>query len=279
MALIKCKECGKEFSDKANACPNCACPVEKEKIKVKIYNNGAFSTKCSISIDNLPVGQLGGMLLGKQKDIEISLTKGIHYIGVSTQIEHSGAITGVVGVGQEQDGKQFEILDDDKYIEIEIIPKGSFTGTSGKYCVGEVYHYNSKEFKELQEQEKGKKKSTNSSQNKQNNRDDTKNISKILIIVGISIFALILIISLSSKNGLNGSEKIIYNFLKENGYCSTGGGDTRYGFSVFSKSGSIVGCFNIDLEKIDCKRIPTPLDTKSIYWIDSRKINEKLGCK
>lgn len=26
MALIKCVECGKEFSDKASACPNCACP-------------------------------------------------------------------------------------------------------------------------------------------------------------------------------------------------------------------------------------------------------------
>lgn len=28
MALIKCIECGKEFSDKADACPNCACPTE-----------------------------------------------------------------------------------------------------------------------------------------------------------------------------------------------------------------------------------------------------------
>lgn len=28
MALIKCSECGKEFSDKASACPNCACPIE-----------------------------------------------------------------------------------------------------------------------------------------------------------------------------------------------------------------------------------------------------------
>ena len=27
MALIKCRECGKEFSDQAIACPNCACPV------------------------------------------------------------------------------------------------------------------------------------------------------------------------------------------------------------------------------------------------------------
>lgn len=28
MALIKCIECGKEFSDRAAACPNCGCPTE-----------------------------------------------------------------------------------------------------------------------------------------------------------------------------------------------------------------------------------------------------------
>lgn len=28
MALIKCKECGHEISDKASACPNCGCPME-----------------------------------------------------------------------------------------------------------------------------------------------------------------------------------------------------------------------------------------------------------
>lgn len=32
MALIKCKECGHEVSDKASACPNCGCPLEKENI-------------------------------------------------------------------------------------------------------------------------------------------------------------------------------------------------------------------------------------------------------
>ena len=30
MALIKCKECGREISDKATTCPHCGCPVEKE---------------------------------------------------------------------------------------------------------------------------------------------------------------------------------------------------------------------------------------------------------
>lgn len=29
MALIKCSECGKEISDKADNCPNCGCPVDK----------------------------------------------------------------------------------------------------------------------------------------------------------------------------------------------------------------------------------------------------------
>lgn len=28
MSLITCTECGKEFSDKASACPNCGCPIE-----------------------------------------------------------------------------------------------------------------------------------------------------------------------------------------------------------------------------------------------------------
>lgn len=46
MALIKCPECGKEISDKADACPYCGCPsietVEAEKIK--------DSTKLIISV-------------------------------------------------------------------------------------------------------------------------------------------------------------------------------------------------------------------------------------
>ena len=36
MALVKCKECGKEVSDKAESCPNCGCPISKKKIKDNI---------------------------------------------------------------------------------------------------------------------------------------------------------------------------------------------------------------------------------------------------
>lgn len=33
MALIKCTECGKEISDKANICPNCGCPVGRQNVE------------------------------------------------------------------------------------------------------------------------------------------------------------------------------------------------------------------------------------------------------
>ena len=33
MALITCPECGKEYSDKANACPNCGCPTNNVSVQ------------------------------------------------------------------------------------------------------------------------------------------------------------------------------------------------------------------------------------------------------
>ena len=39
MALIKCKECGKEISDKAYTCPNCGCPLETIKEEINEVKN------------------------------------------------------------------------------------------------------------------------------------------------------------------------------------------------------------------------------------------------
>lgn len=36
MSMIKCSECGKEFSDKAPACPNCGCPTEQAKTEESV---------------------------------------------------------------------------------------------------------------------------------------------------------------------------------------------------------------------------------------------------
>lgn len=38
MALVNCKECGKEISDKAISCPNCGCVLNSDKVIVKRRN-------------------------------------------------------------------------------------------------------------------------------------------------------------------------------------------------------------------------------------------------
>lgn len=43
MALIKCEECGKEISDRANACPHCGCPITH--ISEPVTRNN-FATAC-----------------------------------------------------------------------------------------------------------------------------------------------------------------------------------------------------------------------------------------
>jgi len=63
MALIKCQECGKEFSDKASACPNCACPVEinlpTRKVIIEQKKMGFIGSGVEIYvyIDNKMVGK------------------------------------------------------------------------------------------------------------------------------------------------------------------------------------------------------------------------------
>ena len=53
MALIKCKECGKEISDKAKSCPKCGCPIIKDRIckecGKKIDKNDKICKNCGVS--------------------------------------------------------------------------------------------------------------------------------------------------------------------------------------------------------------------------------------
>lgn len=58
MSLIKCTECGKEISDKAEKCPNCGCPISEiileGTVRIKMPNNivqglvGLFSSRDAI---------------------------------------------------------------------------------------------------------------------------------------------------------------------------------------------------------------------------------------
>lgn len=69
MALIKCMECGKDISDKAEKCPNCGCPVERINQQQKeipqpeiIKQNYAPQVKCKWSTGKLVIGIISVVL-------------------------------------------------------------------------------------------------------------------------------------------------------------------------------------------------------------------------
>mgnify|MGYP004530369337 FL=1 len=176
MALIKCAECGKEISNKATTCPNCGCPIEKEKKKVRIVKIGKYALRCAVFIDNQSIGQVG---VGSQKSIELMLPIGTHYISTITQVKNQDTLIGTDGTNimttsitastsQEQDGKQFEINESDELIEIEILTKASFTGSTGRCVVGNINKYDktnisakNEELKKISKNQQVRKQATN----------------------------------------------------------------------------------------------------------------------
>lgn len=50
MALIECKECQSQISDKAESCPQCGCPLKKQKVIVenKITGGGDIIHKIAV---------------------------------------------------------------------------------------------------------------------------------------------------------------------------------------------------------------------------------------
>ena len=55
MAIIKCSECGKEYSDKANKCPNCACPTkysQENKIESKEESDSQKEKEAKSEVSN-----------------------------------------------------------------------------------------------------------------------------------------------------------------------------------------------------------------------------------
>ncbi len=50
MALIKCRECGKEISDKAESCPNCGYRIHKKESKSNTMKTGSIISLVACSI-------------------------------------------------------------------------------------------------------------------------------------------------------------------------------------------------------------------------------------
>lgn len=60
MAMIKCPECGKEVSDKAEVCVNCGCPISKASNVPKCPTCG------STNVEKISLGSkvVGGAMFG-----------------------------------------------------------------------------------------------------------------------------------------------------------------------------------------------------------------------
>lgn len=80
MALIKCVECGKEISDRADTCPNCGCPVGAESFDgsidfVWVKGLAQNFNVATILIDNVEVGKV---MNGKSITVKVGL--GLHSV-------------------------------------------------------------------------------------------------------------------------------------------------------------------------------------------------------
>ena len=60
MAMIKCKECGNEISDKAKTCVHCGCPISietRKKVKKKEWNEFTTEERLSVMSYRRKIGQ------------------------------------------------------------------------------------------------------------------------------------------------------------------------------------------------------------------------------
>lgn len=48
MALIKCSECGKEVSDKAESCPNCGNPIAIKHVELRFVSEFVINYRCYV---------------------------------------------------------------------------------------------------------------------------------------------------------------------------------------------------------------------------------------
>lgn len=97
MALINCKECGKEISDKALSCPKCGCPVEKPLVCIEcggpIEKTDKICKKCGCPVE-VSVGETEV----KVEPIKIDLTDGVSSKNVKNKkpMIIGGCIIGII---------------------------------------------------------------------------------------------------------------------------------------------------------------------------------------
>lgn len=119
MALIKCPECGKEISDKAEACPNCGCPIKASNSSSSEINDSEPGDS-----DQISNGEEDSKYIesGKEKKAMSKKTKGAIGVFVGVIII-GGIVLYLLTANMRTYDKAIELLTDKNYAEASKIFK------------------------------------------------------------------------------------------------------------------------------------------------------------
>ena len=143
MALIKCRECGKEISDKASTCPHCGIEIKKDKIKKdkikKDKNNKVKKSKKKLILIILSVIFIIGIIitlffLFRENEVQTNLRddtkQQVEIITEYINIRESQDVSSDI-LGKVHKGEIYDVLSentDSKYNWIEIETSNGIRG-------------------------------------------------------------------------------------------------------------------------------------------------------
>ena len=133
MALIKCSECGRDVSDKASACPNCGCPVQREQQMQKVpeqkhKKNNSWRIVLAVIISVLVIGFISSLVSNIKKGDTI------HLSDLTFEVDESTGRTYALKEGKAFDGIAYS--DDENLFAIHV--------SDGRVDLLAIYHKNGK---------------------------------------------------------------------------------------------------------------------------------------
>lgn len=119
MALIKCGECGKEFSDKANACPHCGCPISKET-NTNIDNKSAKKSIIVLGCVVVAIIVIVFVTGGFKEKINVTGNSMLEYLKILETYGRDIDFDGITTGANCYTGKQTKTIDSKKYGKVTV---------------------------------------------------------------------------------------------------------------------------------------------------------------